>query len=212
MSAAAASAEDARAACPPAPEPMVSPARLASEIRRTEDDLARLDRELRQMGCGGSIIVIRGSEGNVCAGLDAERAALESRLMEQRAAERRWMAGAQARNLAPACAGEGSEAPQHASYSQFRRPFGRGAIIELRPAETPDDGSPSASPVALAEPEPEPVGPQPLPGPPEEKPAGDLIDLEERLAERDVRVVGPKFLPDRSEAIDLRSPVPTFFP
>lgn len=193
---------------------MVSPARLASDIRRTEDDLARIDRELRHMGCGGSIIVIRGSEGNVCAGLEVERAALEGRLMEQRAAERRWMADAPAGNLATACAGEGSEAPQHASYSQFRRPFGRGAIIELRPTEAPESGSPAASPVALAEPEPEPetVGSQPLPGPPEEKSAGNLIDLEERLAERDVRVVGPKFLPDRSEAIDLRSPDPTFFP
>lgn len=197
---------------------LTSPARLAHDIDHMMREIESVERRSEQRGCTGSVIVIRGAEGNVCDDMAAELAALQSRLGDliarYDAARRAPGAGPGAIRVemqANGCS-IGPAAPERASYSQFRRPFGRGSIIEISPK--PPEAAPR--PAAL----PKQHSPERM----EEKPATtrqraapqpyahEVIDLDERLENRDVRVVGPEFLPDQSEAIDLKSPVPTFFP
>ncbi|MBP0439749.1 DUF2865 domain-containing protein [Tianweitania sediminis] len=61
--------------------------------------------------------------------------------------------------------------------------------------------APKAEPTVIAPPPKEETAPQALPPPPEPPKPRTMSD-----AERNVRVVGPTFLPDREEAIDLRAP------
>ena len=98
-----------------------------------------------------------------------------------------------------------------ASYSQFHTASNdHSSVIEIMPAAPPAPSSnEQRSTLTIPAPQaPAPVVSEPI-KPAEER---ELVDLDERLQERNVRVVGPQFLPDQSEAIDLTSPVPTFFP
>lgn len=194
---------------------------LLRAIDRKERQVASVTQEMERNGCGGSVIIIRGSEGDVCPGLSQELATLEYDLTEMlrvlvnHADRTGHIERAELKHEMNALGCTQAQAStQHASYSQFRRPLGRGSIIEIRESPEIDAEIQSASlgiddRTELEKPEGAKVASagamtqSALAAP-------NLIDLEERLAERDVRVVGPKFFPDPSEAIDLRSPVPTF--
>lgn len=194
---------------------MVASTRNGSDLDRRIGDVARrlddLGTRLERQGCGGSIIVIRGSEGDICGALEDEHQRVAARLyalLDQRGGR----IGSEPQTLRTALADYGCLAGDQyaAGYSQFRS-SGGAAIIDVLPAEA------EIQPATLSiEPEPQQLAPaasesrkvEPVEIRQEPR---EVISLEERLENRDVRVVGPKFLPDRSEAIDLRSPAQTFF-
>ncbi|WP_099866689.1 hypothetical protein [Pararhizobium haloflavum] len=197
----------------------LTPSAINRQIDGTLQRINQLETELRHRGCTGSVIVIRGGEGDLCRVIADQLPSLEMKLNDlfaKRQAADRLGAGADPdairRQISDnGCAAPGSTAQQTASYSQFRRPAGHSSIIELTPS-APQQVSVEPQqeerrklvltpPDATATTEPTPAEPF----------KHEIVDLEDRMAKRDVRVVGPQFLPDQSEAIDLRSPVPTPF-
>lgn len=200
---------------------MASPSAIEHEISRAKNALGQIAVELDRAGCGGSVMIIRGSEGNACTALEAEAADIQvelfSLISERDAMDRSVIYSdpdvIRAELRANGCAA-GDETQEQASYSQFRRPQGNSAIIEVAPQTASIDSNllSTRRPTAIRPEEEEEYSL--LPPPTEAEIAADeaeLIDLQTRMEQRDVRVVGPTFLPDQSEAIDLKSRVPTFF-
>lgn len=186
-------------------------------LAQAKQALGEIAVDLHHAGCGNSVIVYRGGEGNVCGPLEAEAASMEAEiafLQEERDAMRQSViysdpASIRAELTAYGCSVE--PVREAASYSQFRTASAdQSSITEIVPAAPP---APSSNQLQSTLTIPVPEAPAPIVAEPiipaQER---ELVDLDERLQERNVRVVGPQFLPDQSKAIDLTSPVPTFFP
>jgi hypothetical protein len=186
-------------------------------LAQAKQTLGEIALELHHAGCGNSVMVYRGGEGNVCGPLEAEAASIENEiafLQQERDALRQSVIYSDPSAIRAELAAYGCQMEpvrEAASYSQFHTASNdHSSVIEIMPAAPPAPSSnEQRSTLTIPAPQaPAPVVSEPI-KPAEER---ELVDLDERLQERNVRVVGPQFLPDQSEAIDLTSPVPTFFP
>lgn len=190
---------------------------ILQEMRRASDRMHDLEERLIRQGCTDSIVVIKGGQRDICGALSAEYTEIERTITlldgELRFASTKGpVKGRQAPDGPTACglSPVAIQAPPRHGHSQFRYEVGRGSVIELRPRPA------SAPPVGSSLQENAPT--EPLEKEPAEMTAaaselpGESMDLDDRPDRKNVRVVGPKFLPDRSEAIDLRSPDRTLFP
>jgi hypothetical protein len=195
-----------------------SPARLSAEIDRQRGEIEHLEQSMRQRGCSsGSIIVIGGENADLCAGLARRLPAMQADLLALESV------GTDASCVRNAAIGQDEgRRPSHSqfsgtapsSHSQFRRSVVFGSVTELRlpgASETVSHGVDYEPAAALPGIDAQTSMSASVRAEPAEEFQHEVIDLETRLSERNVRVVGPQFLPDQSGAIDLRAPARSFY-
>lgn len=194
---------DAASCGPSAPE-SASLSELKDRFDRTVARLTDIDRRMLRQNCSGSITIIKGGQGDICATLRAEREEAGWNLARLDGMLRDAVSGGSESFAETEVCPEGRTlAAPRPGYSQFRE---SSSIINVGPqpaAAAPAPQIPMDVPAVTPT-------PLPPPAPAPEISEAPLRDLD--AAEKDVRVVGPQFLPDQSEAIDLRSPDPTLFP
>jgi hypothetical protein len=200
---------------------------LAAAVERKRRDIMRIEVQLRRNGCGGGSMLYFGSEIDGCSALASELPALEAELrslIAERDASIRIDALRERETIAAALEDNGCNAPpvleRRASYSQFRNDPGMILRGDGSGVQDASIASPYRSGSRLMETDAVihfedqvQTEPQAEIGPVDTAAgASPAIPLDERLQERNVRVVGPQFLPDRSEAIDLTAPARSFYP
>lgn len=200
---------------------------LAAAVERKRREIMRIEVQLRRDGCGGGSVLYFGAEIDGCSALASELPVLEDELrslIAERDASIRIDAMQKREALTAALEQNGCNEPvvleRRASYSQFRNDPGmilRGDGNSVRDASIANpyrSGSTLMETDAVIHFEDQVQG-TPLPeiGPSDTAAgASPAIPLDKRLQERNVRVVGPQFLPDQSEAIDLTAPARSFYP
>jgi hypothetical protein len=226
----AAGAASAHAACVPGGATLVSVTDYNAVAIRKSAELRLAESELAMLGCSrGSIIVIGGPNSSACAILQQNIPVLRAELDRVLDERDRLRAGIAPEPCAAPDQNHAAAAAGNDPHSQFRdsaattHPSGLTIVSAPVPSPAPTGlGDPTPT---SAIPEPEAAGAMahidphaglssagellPAPGRTDTQlEATDMHATAERrpMPDRAVRVVGPQFLPDLSEAIDLTAP------